>query len=840
MKFFGIESQNPILFGTYSLSLENGSIVIPTPSNCNSLTAILGIDLSTNQIMYRQANTLGGGGGGEPLINCNQISFGCSSNVGITSSSSLCWDGSSFIASCDFLRCSNSGGSSIIGGDTNKIYANSSNSVIIGGSTNKICNGQNSAILSSFESCSMLSASKSRNTVISSWRSRILGSSEENVIIGALCGIMCNDCGSNILGGFSNKIYDSRYSSISNGISNCIMNSTYSVIIGGNNLTLDGAESMVLVPELKLQTAQNCNDITKILVWDDTSTCNIMWRDASTLGGGGGSQGVQGPQGEQGYQGPQGEQGYQGPTGVQGEQGVQGPQGEQGVQGPQGEQGVQGPQGEQGYQGPQGEQGYQGPQGEQGYQGPQGEQGYQGPQGEQGYQGPQGEQGVQGPTGVQGEQGYQGPQGEQGYQGPQGPQGEQGYQGPQGEQGVQGPQGPQGEQGYQGPQGEQGVQGPFGVAVLPLNEIGFGDGSAVVSSVNFTFESGYGRFIGSSQSTICNTSCNSAIIGGFCNIIESCGSDVVIIGGGGNCNCCGNSSGDTIIGGCSNKTIKFSCNTSIIGGNFNCNTCENYNSVIVGGNNNCNYRTCNSVISGGQTNYIANSSESGSPICGNAIIAGYCNRIRTTSCYSSVIGGFNNIIESSSSGSAIIGGRKNKIFTNSSYSSIVGGYCNTLQCNSYNSVIIGGTSLSLTNECNIVYVPELKIQTLTQDNSLSKAVVWDDTSTCNLKYRDLSFICITNQTSAYLLATTDAGKVVEMDSASNLTLELPTESCIAIQTGSQIVVIRKGTGEVQFVVNGTATFSSAFGYSKINAQYSAATLLKSGSDSWYVFGDLKN
>jgi hypothetical protein len=154
-------------------------------------------------------------------------------------------------------------------------------------------------------------------------------------------------------------------------------------------------------------------------------------------------------------------------------------------------------------------------------------------------------------------------------------------------------------------------------------------------------------------------------------------------------------------------------------------------------------------------------------------------------------------------------------------------------------VIIGGTNLVLDNSIDLVYVPELKIATASNDNTLNKVLVWDDTSSFKAKWKNLSGINLNPQPSDYTLALSDAGNVVDINSGSNQLLTIPDEATVNFTLGTQIVVIRSGTGEVTITPASGVTVSSVQGFLSLNWQYSAATLLKTGTDAWYAFGDLK-
>ncbi len=89
------------------------------------------------------------------------------------------------------------------------------------------------------------------------------------------------------------------------------------------------------------------------------------------------------------------------------------------------------------------------------------------------------------------------------------------------------------------------------------------------------------------------------------------------------------------------------------------------------------------------------------------------------------------------------------------------------------------------------------------------------------------------------MVLTDAGKTIEMSSGSATTLTVPLNSSVAFPTGSQILVVRGGTGAVGITGASGVTINSAQSYKNLNYQNSGATILKAGTDSWYLFGDLK-
>ena len=64
-----------------------------------------------------------------------------------------------------------------------------------------------------------------------------------------------------------------------------------------------------------------------------------------------------------------------------------------------------------------------------------------------------------------------------------------------------------------------------------------------------------------------------------------------------------------------------------------------------------------------------------------------------------------------------------------------------------------------------------------------------------------------------------------------------TNASVAYATGSQISIVQLGAGQVTVVGAGGVTVNATPGL-KLRAQYSAATLIKVGTDSWLLVGDV--
>lgn len=106
----------------------------------------------------------------------------------------------------------------------------------------------------------------------------------------------------------------------------------------------------------------------------------------------------------------------------------------------------------------------------------------------------------------------------------------------------------------------------------------------------------------------------------------------------------------------------------------------------------------------------------------------------------------------------------------------------------------------------------------------------------------LAFNAQTGTTYTFVLADAD-NKLVTASNASAQTFSIPTNANVAFPIGTQINLIQLGAGQVTVnaVTSGTTTIVSTGATAaspKCRAQYSAMTLIKRDTDSWYAIGDI--
>ena len=99
---------------------------------------------------------------------------------------------------------------------------------------------------------------------------------------------------------------------------------------------------------------------------------------------------------------------------------------------------------------------------------------------------------------------------------------------------------------------------------------------------------------------------------------------------------------------------------------------------------------------------------------------------------------------------------------------------------------------------------------------------------------------IIQKTAAYTLsALTERDSLIEVSSASGVTISIPTDATLDYPIGTSIDILQTGAGQVTIaaVTPGTTTVNSTPGL-KLRTTWSSATLFKRAANTWVVYGDL--
>jgi hypothetical protein len=111
------------------------------------------------------------------------------------------------------------------------------------------------------------------------------------------------------------------------------------------------------------------------------------------------------------------------------------------------------------------------------------------------------------------------------------------------------------------------------------------------------------------------------------------------------------------------------------------------------------------------------------------------------------------------------------------------------------------------------------------------------TTTVNTKADKLaSFV---NVSANRTLELTDANKILDFTNSVAVTITVPANATIAFPVGTQIAVLRNGTGTITFAGASGVTLQSIDSKKSIKGQYSSAALLKVDTNLWQLVGSLE-
>ena len=102
-----------------------------------------------------------------------------------------------------------------------------------------------------------------------------------------------------------------------------------------------------------------------------------------------------------------------------------------------------------------------------------------------------------------------------------------------------------------------------------------------------------------------------------------------------------------------------------------------------------------------------------------------------------------------------------------------------------------------------------------------------------------SIIAINAQVASATAVLGDDGKLVTMSNASANTFTIPPNSSVAFGIGTQINIAQLGAGATTIVAGAGVTLNSAGAKLILDAQYAVCTCVKTGTNEWFVVGNLK-
>jgi hypothetical protein len=162
---------------------------------------------------------------------------------------------------------------------------------------------------------------------------------------------------------------------------------------------------------------------------------------------------------------------------------------------------------------------------------------------------------------------------------------------------------------------------------------------------------------------------------------------------------------------------------------------------------------------------------------------------------------------------------------------------NTGTVTSVSALSIGTTGSDISSSvANASTTPTITLNIPTASSSNRGALSASDWTTFNGKKDSLN--SFSRKTASYTLVLGDKDKVIEMNVGSANTLTIPTNASVAFTIGTEITIMQYGAGQTTIAQPGGVTIRSKGGYLKIADQYTGVTLVKVGTDEWYLIGNL--
>lgn len=91
---------------------------------------------------------------------------------------------------------------------------------------------------------------------------------------------------------------------------------------------------------------------------------------------------------------------------------------------------------------------------------------------------------------------------------------------------------------------------------------------------------------------------------------------------------------------------------------------------------------------------------------------------------------------------------------------------------------------------------------------------------------------------SYTFALNDANKLIEFDNASAITAVIPANSSASFNIGARIDLLQIGAGQVTASAEAGVTLNGYGDATKLSGQWAAASLVKRGTDTWVLIGNI--
>lgn len=151
------------------------------------------------------------------------------------------------------------------------------------------------------------------------------------------------------------------------------------------------------------------------------------------------------------------------------------------------------------------------------------------------------------------------------------------------------------------------------------------------------------------------------------------------------------------------------------------------------------------------------------------------------------------------------------------------------------TAVTAGTNIVVTNGAGPIpsIAASSSVATLTDTQTLTNKTITSPVIT----------LATIAQTASYVATISDSYKLVTMDVATANNFDIPANTSVAYAIGTVLNVLQIGAGQTTIRANSsnlTTVFSTGATTAapKLRARFSAASCIKTATDTWYVIGDI--
>jgi hypothetical protein len=124
----------------------------------------------------------------------------------------------------------------------------------------------------------------------------------------------------------------------------------------------------------------------------------------------------------------------------------------------------------------------------------------------------------------------------------------------------------------------------------------------------------------------------------------------------------------------------------------------------------------------------------------------------------------------------------------------------------------------------------MTIQTFTAGQTLTAAQM------NTLQASDFNFTRNVQPGTTYTLIFSDRGKLVEFENTGSVTLTIPTNAAAPFEIGDRVDILLTSVGSLSIVGDSGVTLNAEGDITTLSSQWTRATLIKRGTDSWVLTG----